>query len=516
MSNPNTFIAEVLPFKPLFKNIEGNNLKLFLDTHPYSGSIKAISDLFLWRGVKCGTYKLPKEKISQIPTPFIACLENPSEFVVVSRTSEDLVELNSKGKATKTTKISFYERWNGITMLPFIDKRTKPSNYTLWKTSKASKLLFNVLIISIVIILSYFLASYSANFKTLLLVSILIPLSASYLLLIKEYGVNNFIHNIVCNTNSYLNCNSANSSKLTRLFKWVSLSQLGFFFFSFLSIYTLIRVVWGIEIIKIVLTNSILCLIISPFSLFLILYQVIHIKKLCPYCLLVNGTIIVFAISFFLLKFPEKSFKIDTDIPILVISLLIVLLSTGITMHLLSIQLKLKNYQNAYFKLKRNPLVFSSIMATTKEHILIEDELLLKSKMGQKNVIFILDLNCSGCSKAIREYSYILSNIGDITLSITFMINEMQADHFGGFINKIYSSYKSGADWFTLVEKWYEDPEFRKSYYNLKFKGSIADKLVFYTKKYNFQRSPTLVMDNCILPSDYSYYDLSDFLRTKS
>lgn len=515
------FIVENSFFKKYTKSLDKKDIKDFFLTHSSPDSLVAIKDFFLSVGLKCTGLKLPSEKLVFVPSPFIAQFTEPEEFVLVERVSVSEYNIvNNKNLASAYCVEDFFSRWNGI-VLSFNDKvELQPS--TRW--DKPSKSFFNRIsnfsFILILIFLSFpfIMSIYQFNILSLTMVT-LISLSLYFsLILVKlEYGKQSKFEGSICESNKIFDCKKVLTSKISHPYNLFSLAELSFFGFSFISFSLLLFNIQGVDLYNISKKIGFIFLTISPFSAFLVIYQLIVVKRFCPFCSAVNLIVLLCALLF-LTFFTNFLIQVVTysDLIIYVISTVLALSFTSLTLVSLEKEKIVENNATPYSKLKRLPSIIESQLNQSPTIIKSNENLIFWSKKGVPNVILAINLNCIHCYKAFLEFKHLISVCPKIGLGITFIVYSNNEKEFGGFIDKVMLLYNNDdTSWIDQIDNWFSNSDFRKQNSFLPYNPMYMRCFIEWSKINGIIVSPTVFVNDKLWPIEFSIIDLSDYIRLK-
>lgn len=508
----------------LFKNksikrrltgLKKNDIEDFFLSHNSPNSIKAIKDFFLSIGVKSTGYKLPQERVKEIPLPFIAQLNNPEEFVVIDDfNNSKFIITSSKETRKKYSGKSFYSRWSGVVLT--LDLETKLSPSTRWLNKhlfvdKTDTIIILLLLLTIPFPLLRTLKDYDFLSLTVLGL-IVIGLYSSFTLMRLEYGKQGNFEKKICYANSKFNCKEVVNSKVSHLWGSISLASLGFFFFSALYILILSHFLITKDANTII---SFICLLISPFSMILILYQIFNVKKICPFCTLTQLSILICGIIY--LAKPYSPLHV-ASYEFLISSLFSILsaLCFTLTLTVYYSSEKFKKEVLLLHSLKHNWTVVKGLLEKEQELLPDKENIIFKSRVGNPEVVFALSLNCGHCHSAFLEYKHILDTMPKIGLGLVFIVHIDNVKKVGGFIQKIEDIYRNNdSSWLDMVDKWFSDSEFRKQNSNKHYDEAKLENYVRWSFNNAITISPTLTFNGRIWPRELSTSDLSDYLRSK-
>lgn len=257
-----------------------NYLDQQLQSHPDFPSLASITDTLDELNIDNLSLVVDREKLDQLPVPFLA--HNPADrvgFVVVNNSSQ-----------IKNDKV-FEKNWDGIVVLA-----EKPVNWYYAANEKAlgneKKIRKQIILATVVIV---FLAAFSlfsqfsVSLAGLLLASIM-GLGVAILIVQQELGISNEITEQLCNVGKETDCNAVIHSKGGKIGKWLNWADAGIIYFS--SFLFLLVAYPGNPLL------SLLSVVGIPFVFFSVYYQWWRVRKWCTLCLL---TVSMLTVQFILL-----------------------------------------------------------------------------------------------------------------------------------------------------------------------------------------------------------------------
>lgn len=284
----NSYIFEYKEFKENIGKTPVKNADAFFETHPNKYSLKALKDFFTLNGIESKAYNLPFEYLDKIHAPFIVQLKNPSEFVVICSKEKNFVTIHNKKGCNELPLNELNARYNGNILKSFSKKEVVSSGYLESLNSNKNKKLnaFNILALTI-LLLQFIVVSTGSNAFYSFFVPLLLtlPLFASNELLSIQYGQSNSVSEKLCNFSEKTDCQITLNSNLSRKFKG-KLAHIGFSYVLYLSVLSLFLTYSGVDFTSIINHITFFCMITTPFSLYLILYQLFKLRKICPLCFL--------------------------------------------------------------------------------------------------------------------------------------------------------------------------------------------------------------------------------------
>ncbi len=246
-----------------------------LEKHPDYPSLLAISDVLNWFGIDNAAYRVTSEELAEVPTPFMANTNPNDDFVVVGKIVNGNVYLSDDKRDNYILKADeFKKRFKGVVLTTQATVKSNTNNAQSWsdgllpyKTVFAIGIICLSAIVSIVFYSPLFLAAnwrqfVLALFKTAGLVT-------SVLLLIQSIDKNNPLVQTLCGGGGKTNCNAILTSKAATVFKGLSWSEVGFFYFAG----TWLTLLFGANSTGILQALAILNVVSLPYTIYSITYQ---------------------------------------------------------------------------------------------------------------------------------------------------------------------------------------------------------------------------------------------------
>ena len=516
MANNNLFIFDYPDYKKYYRGVDKDQLDILLNTHPHPYSLKSINDLFFSLGLSGKAYKIPKSKIHELAPPFIAQFEAPEEFVIVRKMTEsDIFYQDSRG-SNKSSKVDFISKWSGIIYNVDLTKRLKRS--TLWKQKSKVFLKidnkYSIFYVSFLLLVLFYILTKPINSYIWFIFLLLIPIIAVYNLLKIEYGDTNDTNDKICNFGHGFSCHEMLKSKLARPFGLFSLAELGFVLFVFLYFLIINLSLKSVETKNIFEIVFFIGLLLTPFSLFFIGYQVFKIGKICPFCMIVQISILLFGVLYFFFPLTLPGKFIQNNINSFIYSLLMAILFIIGLSKIMLYKTNMKTSEFERYKFKRSEGIITNMIKNSTWKLNGNKNLLLKIRDGEPFITFALSLRCSHCSRAFEEFKHIADTVSNIGLGIIIIFNKEEELKLGGFLAELVSDSKNSNDvWVTKLGNWYQDPSYRRLKDSLPANNKITQQYINWTDGNNISYAPMFFFQDLLVPQEISVTDLSDYLR---
>ena len=442
----------------------------------------------------------------------------------------------------KITKEEFLKTWGGVYLIAEPNEHAGEENYT----SNRRKAFFNYLIptalIACLIIFSFYLLIRVAGVSSVPAIAVylqyfilLAGVVVSSLLLWYEIDKTNPLLQKVCTGIAKGDCNAILTGKQSKVFSWLSWSEVGFFYFAGSLIVMLgssAVLLSNSEVSAVLSTNAGLFvtawlnILALPYTVFSIYYQWRVAKQWCVLCLAVQALLLLGGINVFtnnfLLPFPQFSFTIIGQI-ILLYSIP-VLAWYAAKPYILSLQ-QAKNTKREYLRIKFNNEIFDTLLKKQKQITLATDGLGIDiGNPAAKNILIkVCSPTCGPCGKAHPKIEELLEQNNNVKAKIIFITSNDESHHaikptrhlmaIASEPGNEMKIKKSLDDWYLPEKKDYE--LFAAKYPmngELLEQGNKIEAMDKWCRAMDIQATPTIFINGYQLPDAYSIEDLEYFL----
>lgn len=504
--------------------LDKEEVKIQLLSHPYYPSINSITDLFNHFNIDNLALKVDNnlEAYSQIPESFLAQIseDKGSQLVVVSKKTDGVELIYHEHKAKNISVDKFFELWTGI--LVVIEKQEKKDSDNLNKVGKIKKLIY---FSTFVMLSSFFILANPSLFQIIYFALSGIGVYISYLIVIHELGLHSKILDKFCSgENKNTSCDAVLSSKGATIFGLFKLSDVGFVYFTSLVLVSLIITLSNLQ------TTSVIFLISSlaiPFTFYSIYYQWKVVKNWCPLCLSIVSILwLQFGILFLNNAFWKYMYIIDFSYVFFIASLLTTTSLWILIQPLLKKEQLFEKLEIEHVKFKRNFKLFNAALNLNPildTAIPAANELIFgnKNRDALLNIIVITNPMCGYCKESHRVIEKILKNENfNIQIIIRFNVSPddekakgtkiaakiLELYHSTNEKNCLYalSDIYGEMDADTWLKKWGET--IPKTYLTtLKYEKEWCN-----NNKINF--TPALLLNGQHYPKEYGKMDLLYFI----
>lgn len=528
--------ATITFLKLLSVKVNPSTVNETLQNHPDWPSMLCISDSLNKWDIPNAAGKIDPAQIEQLPTPFIAHIDN-REFplAVVTKVTDVSVEFYSKTCKNPVTerKEFFLKSWNGIYLLAEPTEYSGEKDYLQNKRKAFLNTLIPSSLFTVAVILS-FISLYKTigrNFRTLAVnaigiyfqyIILLAGIIVTSLLLWYEIDKNNPLLKKVCTGIAKGNCNAILTGKKSKVFNWLSWSEIGFFYFTGGFLVLLFS---GNSMNEALSLLGLLNLLALPYILFSVYYQWQVAKQWCVLCLAVQALLLLGGINVlsnnFLIAVPDisPSFLVSA----FSIYLLPVLLWYALKPFVLQ-QQEAKNTKRDYLRIKFNTEIFETLLKKQKAITMPTDGLGID--IGNPNatntLIKVCNPYCGPCAQAHPKIEKLLEEIPNLQVKIIFSTSEDPEDVTFKTASHLMAISENGDqkiiklaldDWYLASKK--DLQSFANKY---PMNGQIAKQqhkiieMKNWCKSLKIFATPTIFINGYELPNAYKLEDINYFL----
>ncbi|SDX26913.1 Protein-disulfide isomerase [Hydrobacter penzbergensis] len=361
--------------------------------------------------------------------------------------------------------------------------------------------------------------SIGVYFQGLILIGGIVVTS---LLLWYEMDQNNPLLQKICTGIIKGNCNAILTGKQSKLFTWLSWSELGFFYFTgglitlFLAETPVVHAIAGIAWLNI---------LALPYTAFSIYYQWKIEKHWCVLCLAVQGLLILGTINSLVcgLLLTDDSYSfyfIFREVLLYLLPALIWYISKPYIAELL----EGKILRREYLRVKFNTDIYDILLRKQKQITLPVEGVGIDigSPHPKNTLIKVCNPYCGPCSKAHTKIEKLLDQFPDLAVKIIFKIaNEAQSPSLK-VVRHLLCATEGGISEAKkeILNDWYHSGS--KDYEKFSLKHPINGKFPEQNEKLEamdkwcnameIRHTPTIFINGYQLPDTYSIEDLQYFL----
>lgn len=528
-------VNTIISFLKLFDvKVNNSTVDETLQNHPDWPGLLCISDSLNKWNLPNAAGKIEQQLIERLPTPFLAYTNNFSTpLEIISDVSETSVTVlsNRKQKIKSENKEDFFKRWTGIYLMAEKNEIAGEQNFEINRRNSFVNNSIPALFITLLILVTTFFIHRNltvfSNFITVIgvyfqFIILLAGILVSSLLLWHEIDSNNPVLHKVCTGIIKGNCDAILSGKQSKVFSWLSWSEVGFFYFTG-GLLTLLLAAPLNSAISIIAYFNLLAL---PYTVFSIYYQGRVAKQWCILCLTVQVLLVAGGINVLVnrLLLPISQISVMLIITSLILYIIPVLAWYSIKPYLLRLQ-EAKNTRREYLRLKFNSEIFDTLLKKQKqltasiEGIGID----LGNPSATNILVKVCSPYCGPCAAAHPKIEALMDEIPNLKVKIIFTAPNdpthklfKPVSHFLTLAteNKGAKHIKQGLDDWYLAEK--KDYKYFALNHpvteELARQGPAIEAMFKWCTEMNIQYTPTFFINGFELPRAYSIEDLQYFL----
>lgn len=496
--------------------VDNTELKLQLLGHPSYPSLHSITGVLDHFRIPNLAIEIPQteENISFLPDHFIAHVKNEKndDFVLVSKKDQKFQVQYEGRKAELISVSSFIDIWTGIVLVIEADENVKSDSYINY-----SKILLTISPVLLAVFFIFLSHSINASFHFVLS---MLGLTICALILQHELGLSSAVLNKICSgTSDKLSCNDVMESKGSKLFGFLKLSDLGMIYFLTISLSSIFLLIGKETSVPLYLIS----IIVLPFTLYSIYYQLRIVKKWCLLCLSVVLVLwLQSGLAFSAINSVSSvKFSFTSSLLITLSVYLICVLWTFIAPILRKEQdyLKLKIQSN---KFKRNFDIFNNLLSRSESidtKIPDLNEIIFGSLDSELEIVVVTNPMCGFCKNAHKLIHIALEHEVDVKIIVRFNLSKnteaidnrvasklIEIFHLKGeheCLKAMDEMYINGPhiDW---LNKWGEAKT-----------GNYIDILIMEKKwclHNNILFTPEILLNGKFYPKEYDFEELQYFL----
>jgi uncharacterized membrane protein len=493
--------------------------------NPDYPSIAAVHDVLQEYKVDNMVLQVEKEKLKEMPVPFIAHLRGKvNGFITVTKVSDKSIYYGAAQSLTKIKTMSrpdFEKDWSGVSLLAEKSEQSGEKNFeNNIKKERVLQWRMPFLISSTVLLLGLLISSatgFTVGYALLTLLKLAGVIITGLLLWFEIDKTNPFLQK-VCSGSKVTNCNAILQSKAAKLFGVLSWSEVGFFYFAGGLLFVIPRYEGSAQLL------AWLNLLALPYTLFSIYYQWRVAKQWCPLCLAVQALLVAEAVLFFSTGKHQSLPAVFTAYSVFAACFLIpVVLWFFMKSYLLNAKEGME-YKNRFFRMKKDPRIFEALLAKQKKVTVSAEGLgiTLGNPNATNTIIKVCNPYCGPCSKAHPEIHELLHANDDLKVQILFTATTEESDrrskpvkHLLAIAEKQNEQLTEQAldDWYLPDDKDYDafaakypmNGELKRQDEKIKAMNQWCDEV-------KIEFTPTFFVNGHQLPENYNVNELKYFL----
>jgi hypothetical protein len=476
------------------------------------GSFEDLINAFDQYKISSLAIQIEPTQLPNIDLPAIAHIQGQTgdNFVVIkSIQNQEINYYNGKESINEAIE-EFSKKWSGNILLLAPDTNAKEPNYEEnLKKQKQNTLQKGIAIVALLGMVLWLFSSLNTWQSGLWLLLQIVGAGICTLLLINEYGKPNELIQKLCHVSTKTNCNAVLQSSASRLFTWLSWSEVGFLYFvgTILSCF-----IFPIE--NVIKFNLLLFPLWGLGGLFSLYYQWQVAKAWCTLCL---GVLSVLVLSL-LVALPYFSFSIEA----LSLVPLGYLLGLGIWFFVKPFITSNQASNKTEYELnnlKHNSEIFKAYLEKQNYVPIVEwsNEVVLGNPESPVTIIMVSNPFCNPCATAHKELMEWIKYF-EVKLMIRFTPDTRNKANEANSVIKHLLSITNTETREKALDDWYEIKNYDK--WSVKYPTEILPEAENQLTRYadwcqqtNIEFTPTIFVNGYLLKEPYNSSNLKFHLR---
>ncbi len=438
--------------KELRLKITNEKLESLLLSHQDYPSIFSFSKTLDNIGIENKTGKIPSEQLTELSPIFLAYSIEDGLVLVTKISKLEINYFSGFNNSFVTENLdTFLQKWNSIILVIDNDATIKVSSTDL--TLQRKKRIRNFVTLSF--LLTLIIISFKSHYGILNLFT-LTKLIGMYLCSLIIYSeINTLYKPKFCKHNDKINCEDVLNSKASKIFHWLSMSDIGALYFwgGFVSIWIASITPYFYHVISVI---NILSFVVFPYILFSIYYQYKIVKKWCVLCLSIQGLLFIESILSICSTHHHHIELSANGFLITSLSFLIIIIIWSYLKNILHKYFDYKEDIYKYLRLKNNPKIFSLLHENESSFntSFPENHITFRSPLKtNKKITLVVNPYCNLCEKEYHKILKIIKSTPDFDFSLIFL--ETDGSNVSQFLIELY--YKVPKSKFlTVLSFWFK------------------------------------------------------------
>jgi hypothetical protein len=495
-----------------------------LQNHPDWPSLLCVSDALHKWNVPNAAGKIEKEDIDRIPVPF---LTHRLQCEVVTDVTETAVTFWTNNKTFTKPREEYLQKWNGIYLMAEPSPASGEKEYATIRRNVWIKRLIPTSLLLLLFLLwgidlyQKLSAPIDLPVAGMVLQSLLLlaGIGVSCLLLWHEIDRNNPILKKVCTGIVKGNCDAILSGRQSKVFSWLSWSEVGFFYFAG-GLLSLLFATPADKALAVVACFNLLAL---PYTVFSIYYQGRVARQWCVLCLCVQVLLLLGGANVVIngLQLPLFPLSWEAIGQCFFAYLLPVTGWYALKPYLLRLQ-KAKNTQREYLRVKFNTEVFDALLHKQRKITFPVDGLgiNLGNPEAKNTLVKVCNPYCGPCGRAHFKIEKLMSELPDLKVKIIFTAPNNPDDMAYQPVCHLLAIEEQGdhAVLKNALDDWYTQRDYTALI--AKYPVTITDKqhqqiaaMYQWCEQTAISYTPTLFINGYEVPKVYDLEDVVYFLN---
>lgn len=506
-------------FQALKVQYTTKNLRRNLLSHPDYPSLQGITGVLDEYKVSNLAFRTTTEQLQQMECPVLLYLtEHNGSFGLLHGITKEEVILTTDTNEKNIYPIPLFEKiWSGIAILAETSEQSGEPAISLKPKSCLAKTVQWLMFVGLLLLLVG--ASWQTQSITLasLFVVKIIAIGFVTLLASHELGLDTTLSDKLCTLRKSTGCNEVLKSKASSLFGIVKLADIGLVYFASTTTALAISSVTGV-VVSMQQLLAWLSVLSLPFIAFSVIYQLVVVKKWCPFCMGIAGMLateatLALTTGSVLIETPTLPSAILVAFCTLIVSLLWMVLKP-----LLQEKIRLERFEFLYTRLKRKPEVIKGILAESDVVCItpFHNEVVLGNPNASFIITEVVNPYCRPCATSFEKLKSLIDECGDkVRVQLRFLVpNNLNNQGYQVSAHMIALSSKlTPEEMLESVANWFSTTDYAKwiAQYPVELTDKIHNELAmqnYWADSVGVNATPTIYVNGYNWKLDMDLYDL--------
>lgn len=489
--------------------------------HPYKYTLYGLSRMLTDYKIPNAGVKLNnKDEIVSLESPFVAQVS--TDFVLVTKMSNDSIEYIWKDKDIKISFDKFKDIWTGVALLAEPDGNSSEPDYKRHLMKERFILVEKIILCFLTLITIFFsLTQTTAVDFWLCIVLIIINgvgLYVSYLLLLKQMKISSQSADKICSLFKKSDCNDVLETPAAKIFDVIGWSEVGFAYF----VANLLLVVFFPQLLLYAVLINVFAL---PYTIWSVWYQKFIAKQWCMLCLIVQVLLWLTFMSFLLFGTWGVPPLELVDIVILISLFALPLLVMNLLLPKLSEARKVTKLAQEFASLRLKDEVFLTCLKL-QPHYEVDrsiSQIVFGNPDSNLLITILTNPHCNPCARMHHRIEALLDEIGDyIAVQYVFSSFSDEMESSGKFLTAVYVNHPNDKDFIDgSYNEWFSGGKNDREAFFAKYAQDMDSEVVNREYERHIQwrdqtklrATPTTLVNGYELPDNYVVEDLKYFIN---
>jgi len=502
--------------------ISNNTIKDLLLKHPDYPNISSVVEVLSKLKIDCKAVRINSTQLLDLKPTFFTNLIGEG-LVFVTKISATHITYYSHNSGVVNENITLFNtKWNGITILFDHRSALKETNFKSQKYTEIFKKRRALLAALTPLLLLPLLLDNSFSILSLLFIAKCLGLSVcvyqSLIIINKESNLTKY-----CEIGNKFSCTDVLNSSASKLFGWISFSDIGFVYF-ITGIFILLFHMLNNQLNSLVSILTIASFLTLPYTLFSVFHQAFVLKKWCISCLMILGILWLEAILLGIhLNYHHLIVPNISEVSTSIFTLAITILAWSYSKEALINSNSLHHIKYPFYRMSNHKSVFNILHQNTLELTQFpkSEPIILGDPNAEHSILLILNPFCPSCAtEYINIQNIYTNNPSKVSISLVFTGEMFNPYNLSNKVSLSLIELHKQLDSFTfnnIIMEWFKEKNydaFKKKHPNIPSEQTlkILDEHMLWLQKVNIIQTPSLFFNNKKISNQYTAEQLAYFI----